>query len=94
MGMIDPLTPREIEILEHIVQGSRRREVACRLGMSINTVKWHLSNAYSKMGVRCIGEVVLMLGIGAEPASVGERLREQSGDRREGWSLRRRLARS
>ncbi|GEM_PF-6575528 len=45
------LTAREMEILSLVVDGDDRsyQEVADRLGISRNTVKWHLRNIYSKL---------------------------------------------
>lgn len=45
------VTIREREILELIGDGLFNKEVASRLGISEGTVKWHLKNLYSKLGV-------------------------------------------
>jgi DNA-binding NarL/FixJ family response regulator len=45
------LTSREIEIIAAIKQGSSNREIAGQLAISEETVKRHLSNIYSKLGV-------------------------------------------
>ncbi|MEQ8924620.1 MAG: tetratricopeptide repeat protein [Fulvivirga sp.] len=46
-----PLTDRELEALKLIMQGKANREIAEALFVSINTVKFHLSNIYQKLGV-------------------------------------------
>jgi DNA-binding NarL/FixJ family response regulator len=46
------LTDREAEALDLLRQGLTNREIALRLGVSINTVKKHLANTYEKRGVR------------------------------------------
>jgi len=46
------LTPREMDCIEHLVQGSPNREIASRLAISEITVKLHLNSAFKKMGAR------------------------------------------
>ncbi|MBT2410715.1 response regulator transcription factor [Streptomyces sp. ISL-12] len=46
------LTPRERDILGHLVQGLGNREIARTLFLSEATVKTHLSRVYAKLGVR------------------------------------------
>jgi DNA-binding NarL/FixJ family response regulator len=45
------LTEREIDALSLIARGYRYDEVAQQLGMSTNTVRYHVKNIYSKLGV-------------------------------------------
>jgi DNA-binding NarL/FixJ family response regulator len=45
----DELTPREIEVLEQIVQGVSNKEIAVALSISENTVKIHLRNILEKL---------------------------------------------
>ncbi len=45
----NPLTPRETEVLEAVADGFSNREIADVLGMSENTVKFHLSSIYEKL---------------------------------------------
>jgi LuxR family maltose regulon positive regulatory protein len=49
---MDPLTPRELEVLCLICQGLSNREITERLTVTLNTVKKHTSNLYNKLGVR------------------------------------------
>jgi len=46
----EPLTDREREVLELVATGITNREVAQTLFISINTVKVHLRNVYTKLG--------------------------------------------
>jgi NarL family two-component system response regulator LiaR len=46
------LTPRELEILEHIAAGKSTREIASALFVSENTVKTHTSRVFEKLGAR------------------------------------------
>ncbi|GAA4526720.1 response regulator [Nonomuraea ferruginea] len=47
----DPLSARELEVLDLIAQGTTNREVAARLFISEATVKSHLLHIYAKLGV-------------------------------------------
>jgi LuxR family maltose regulon positive regulatory protein len=47
----EPLTPREIEVLELLAAGLTNREIADRLVISAETVKKHTGNIYGKLGV-------------------------------------------
>jgi DNA-binding NarL/FixJ family response regulator len=45
-----PLSPREVQILQHIASGSSTKEVARDLGISSHTVKTHLERIFDKLG--------------------------------------------
>ncbi len=47
----EPLSQRELEVLELIAQGKTNREAAKQLFISEATVKTHLLHAYAKLGV-------------------------------------------
>ncbi|MEV6517252.1 response regulator transcription factor [Micromonospora chalcea] len=47
----EPLSQRELEVLELVAQGSTNREAARQLFISEATVKTHLLHAYAKLGV-------------------------------------------
>jgi LuxR family maltose regulon positive regulatory protein len=49
--LIDPLSDRELELLQLIAGGMSNQQVADELILTVGTVKWHLSNIYSKLGV-------------------------------------------
>jgi DNA-binding NarL/FixJ family response regulator len=44
------LTPREIEVLELVAEGQPNRAIAGRLGISDQTVKFHLASITGKLG--------------------------------------------
>jgi len=50
--LIEPITDRELEILQLIGRGYANREIAEILAISANTVKTHASNIYSKFRVK------------------------------------------
>ena len=47
----DQLTPRELEVLRHLIQGRSNGEIAMAMPISVNTVKFHLKNIFGKLGV-------------------------------------------
>jgi DNA-binding NarL/FixJ family response regulator len=49
---LDELTPREVEVLQQVVQGATNREIADRLCISENTVKNHVGNILAKLNLR------------------------------------------
>jgi len=53
------LTPRELEILEHIVAGESNKEIAATLGLSVNTVAVHRANIMEALAVRNTAELVV-----------------------------------
>lgn len=49
--LVDPLSDREIEVLERLSQGLSYREMANQLFISRNTVKTDVRHVYAKLGV-------------------------------------------
>jgi LuxR family maltose regulon positive regulatory protein len=49
--LIEPLTRRELEVLQLIEAGRSNRAIAGELVISVATLKRHISNIYSKLGV-------------------------------------------
>lgn len=47
----DVLTPEEWRVLEHVREGVPDAEIAVRLGISVNTVQYHVSNMLAKLEV-------------------------------------------
>ena len=47
---VESLTPREIEVLELVAEGLSNKVVATRLGISDQTVKFHLTSISGKLG--------------------------------------------
>jgi DNA-binding NarL/FixJ family response regulator len=46
----DALTPREVEVLQHLAGGNRNRDIADRLCISEETVKLHVRHIMEKLG--------------------------------------------
>jgi DNA-binding NarL/FixJ family response regulator len=53
------LTPRELEILQHIVAGKSNKEIAVDLGLSVNTVAVHRANIMDTLGIHKTAELVV-----------------------------------
>jgi LuxR family maltose regulon positive regulatory protein len=49
--LVEPLTEREIEILQSISHALSNREIAEELYLSLNTIKWYTGRIYGKLGV-------------------------------------------
>ncbi len=49
--LLVPLSPREMEILQHIAQGKSNKEIAFDLGISRQTVKNHMTSILRKLAV-------------------------------------------
>jgi two-component system, NarL family, nitrate/nitrite response regulator NarL len=49
-GVKEPLTPREIQVVELLVEGLPNKAIAARLGISDQTVKFHVSAVCGKLG--------------------------------------------
>lgn len=58
--LLGALTPRERDVLFHLVEGAGRKEVAERLQLSANTVRTHLHSLMAKLGVHSTLEVVAL----------------------------------
>ena len=54
----ETLTPREREIMAHVVSGLMNKQIAFKVGLSEITVKIHRGNVMRKMGVRSLADLV------------------------------------
>lgn len=57
--VLQQLTDRELEVLQHVAAGARNREIAQQLRVSIKTVEFHLSNILGKLSARSRTEAVV-----------------------------------
>jgi LuxR family maltose regulon positive regulatory protein len=48
--LIDPLTPRELEVLDEMAAGRTNAEIGGKLFISVGTVKRHVANIFLKLG--------------------------------------------
>lgn len=68
------LTPREREVLRHLLSGKMNKQVAADLGTVVQTIKVHRGRIMQKMQVRSIAELVRIAGstdINATPPAEG-----------------------
>jgi len=57
-GLLENLTPRESEVLKHVVQGKLNKQIASDLDISEKTVKVHRGRVMAKLEVRSVAELV------------------------------------
>jgi LuxR family transcriptional regulator, maltose regulon positive regulatory protein len=50
LGLIEPLTDRELEVLRLLAAGRRNRDIAAELVVTLETVKKHTSHIFAKLG--------------------------------------------
>ncbi len=53
------LSPRELQILQHVFADEKEQTIAVRLGISLHTVHAHLRRIYGKLGVNSRVEAVV-----------------------------------
>jgi FixJ family two-component response regulator len=54
---LDTLTPREREVLEHVVSGKLNKQIAGDMGITEATVKMHRAHVMEKMKVQSVAEL-------------------------------------
>jgi len=59
VDLIEPLTPREQQVAQHLAGGLTNKEIAQRLGITEHTVKFHLNGILRKLGVSTRTEAVV-----------------------------------
>ena len=58
VGLADPLTTRELQVLQLLPEGLTNQQVARRLGISEHTAKFHVSAVLDKLGAQSRAEAV------------------------------------
>jgi DNA-binding NarL/FixJ family response regulator len=56
---VEKLSPRECEVLELVVHGFSNKEIAERLSISVEAIRWHLKHIYHKLHVHSRTEAAL-----------------------------------
>jgi two-component system, NarL family, response regulator YdfI len=56
--LVEPLTPRELEVLGMMVEGWGNKEISARLGISEHTVKFHVASIMGKLNAESRTEAV------------------------------------
>jgi two-component system, NarL family, response regulator YdfI len=57
-AMLEPLTPREAEVLQLLADGLGNKEIASGLGISEHTIKFHIRSILGKLGAASRTEAV------------------------------------
>ncbi|MGO4551324.1 response regulator transcription factor [Lysobacter sp. 2RAF19] len=67
---LDSLTPRERELLPHLISGKLNKQIAADLGVVEKTVKVHRAHVMQKLGVRRLADLVrLAARLSIEPCA-------------------------
>ena len=67
-GRFDQMTPREREVLTHVISGKLNKQIAFDLGASERTIKAHRASIMEKLNVNSVAELVrLTEQLGIEP---------------------------
>jgi DNA-binding CsgD family transcriptional regulator len=74
----NPLSKREQEVVNLLLEGKSNKLIASALGISLSTVEFHLKNIYAKFQVGSRTELILELGrsMGRGKGEVGNNLRQ------------------
>ncbi len=57
--LLDPLSQRELEVLQLVAAGASNQEIATALVLAPGTVKLHVSHILSKLGVKSRTQAIL-----------------------------------
>lgn len=72
-GRLQRLTPREKEVMLHVIGGEPNKRIATQLGTAEKTIKVHRGRMMAKIGVRSVAELVrLTEAIGIRPTAYEE----------------------
>ena len=55
------LTPRELEVLRHVVNGRQNKQIAGELGIGLRTVKLHRTNLTRQLRVPSVAELTRLV---------------------------------
>jgi DNA-binding CsgD family transcriptional regulator len=64
------LSPRQREVLHSVLSNRANKEIACKLNISVRTVKFHISTLLSKFGVETRSELARRAAGFAHPATL------------------------
>ena len=56
--LLEKLTPRELEVLQHVITGKLNKQIAADLGTSEQTIKVHRMRVTEKLGCPSVAELV------------------------------------
>jgi FixJ family two-component response regulator len=67
------LTPREHEVLTHVIAGKLNKQIAHDLGTVLNTIKIHRGRVMEKLGVKSVAELTRIAQRAGIPPAGGQR---------------------
>ncbi|HEX9923685.1 MAG TPA: response regulator transcription factor [Anaerolineae bacterium] len=91
--ILDPLSERELEVLQWLASGASNREIGRRLYITESTVKRHVYNIFGKLNVRNRTQAALQarkLGLAACRKRHFERAKSRSSGQHATWLSRNR----
>jgi DNA-binding NarL/FixJ family response regulator len=56
-----PLTKKELLVSEYLLHGLKSHEMATKLGVTLPTIKFHLKNIYTKLGINGRREIIKII---------------------------------
>jgi FixJ family two-component response regulator len=59
--LLDLLTPREFEVMQHVITGMLNKQIASELGIAEKTIKVHRGRAMKKLGIVSVAELVRLV---------------------------------
>lgn len=59
--LLDRMSPREAEVIDMLAKGDANKAVANELGLSVRTVEVHRANAFAKIGVKNLPQVLALM---------------------------------
>ena len=71
---LDQLTPREFEVLQHVVAGLLNKQIGGELGIAEKTIKVHRGHLMEKLGVRSVAELVRLAEKGGVASAQARKL--------------------
>lgn len=60
LTLVRSLTPRELQMLQALLNGSSNKQIADELGISIRTVEMHRASVMRKLGAKSLADAVLL----------------------------------
>ena len=66
-ALLERLTPREHEVMQHVATGMLNKQVGAELGMAEKTVKTHRAHVMQKLGITSVAELMVILQKGEVP---------------------------
>jgi len=76
---VEALTEREKDILALLRMGISNREIGELSGLAVTTIKWHIKNIFSKLGVTSRAEAIVMANRSPARFGIKERRPERAG---------------